>query len=118
MSASLQLSAAGGGPFDIADANVKLVSSGKKDIGYETITDEDATPLLSLSRIQMRGQFWNRRRELVRDLGFRTDAEAPPSADALLEDLESQVSAEVLRDAVTAEAGDVSAGFELRTITP
>jgi len=118
MGASLQLNAAGGDAFNISDANVKLVSSGKKDIGYETITDEKATPLLSLSRIQLRGQFWNRRRELVRELGFRSDGEPPAAPDALINDLEQRVDAEVLRDAVMAEAGDVSAGFELGTIKP
>jgi hypothetical protein len=118
MSASLQLNAAGGDPFDMADANVKLVSSGRKDIGYETITDEDATPLLSLSRIQMRGQFWNRRRELVRDLGFRSGGEPAESADTLVADLQKRVGAEVLRDAVLAEDGDVSDGFELGAIKP
>jgi hypothetical protein len=118
MSASVQLSAAGGDPFDMADANVKLVSSGKKDIGYETITDEDATPLLSLSRIQLRGQFWNRRRELVRELGFSSDADLAKTSDALIEDLQRSVDPEVLRDAVLAEGADLSDGFELGAIKP
>ena len=118
MTASLQLKAKGGDAFDMADANVKLVSSGKKDIGYETISDKDATPLLSLSRIRLRGQFWNRRRELVSEVGFRSGGEPAASADELVDDLQQRVDAEVLRDAVLAEAGDVSAGFELGEIKP
>lgn len=117
-SGSVHLSAAAAAPFDMADANVKLVSSGQKNIGYETVTDEHATPLLSLSRIRLRGQFWNQRRELVRELGFRSDGATSESAEALIQGLERRVGMEVLRDAVVSETGDASFGFELGTITP